>query len=167
MSIYSSTRKRIGSLDVYSLFSYQDFKEFYVPFKFFHHCKYKLVFENLMNDYDVDILADDFIFLPVSNSFHVDYLVRLCANKFQMPFYYCFEYNRKVAKNCKLDRSGRFFNLYNSLYVDKDLPIFSHYFLFDDIVTTGSTLFEMKRALMDFGISDKKIYSLTFFKSYN
>lgn len=152
----------INNLKVFSLFKYSDFRNYYIRFKYYKDCRYNNIFEQAVNDYMIDIIIDDFIFLPPKKSHNIDILVKLLARKFTMPYYYCFDYTRDVVKNCKLDAWQRHHNVKNAMSV-KNLPPNFCYVLFDDIVTSGSTLLEMRRALIDYGVSSDNISAITFF----
>lgn len=157
--------KTIQGLKIFSLFSYIDYRKDYLDYKYLFIDNF-IIFERLIDDYQIDIFFDDdCLFLPIKKSYHVDSLVRLVARKFCCPYFYCFDYVKKVHKNCFLDSNERYLNLRNALSV-KALPSDMTYILFDDVVTSGATMIEMRRALIDFGIAKNRIFGLTFFGSY-
>lgn len=156
--------KIVDDLKIFSLFAYSAYRKEYIPFKYFKKKEHQQLFKRAITEYEIDIFIDDFIILPISRSHHVDFLVRLVANKFNAPFFYCFEYSRNVAKNCGLNSRERYYNLLNVLTV-KNLPPDYYYVLFDDIVTSGATMLEMYRALLAHGVPKSQICGMAFFNS--
>lgn len=144
--------------------AYSHYRRDYITYKYFGDQRCLMPIQRAVDEYQVDIIIDDFIFLPPKKSHHIDSLVRLVARKFGMPYYYCFEYVRPVMKNCKLDAWERHHNVKHALTV-RQLPPDMYYVLFDDIVTSGATFLEMRRALLEHGVSADQICGLTFFNS--
>lgn len=155
--------RRFGDFKVWSLYPYRRYSNEYRAYKYYKRDNHQL-FKQLIDDYMIDIIIDDFFLLPVSNSKHIDYLIRLIANKFNMPYYYAFNYVKSVRKNCLLDINQRYANLSNALVVN-NLPDYDYYVLFDDIITSGATINEMRRALIDYGVPAYKICGLTIFNA--
>ncbi len=109
----------------------------------------------------------DCFLLPLKADVHIDYFARAFARHLQVPFLYTFEYNRRVQKQSLLAVEHRKSNLENAFRVRENFPCGSQYILFDDVVTTGSTLLAMRQALLNFGVSDDDIFYLTLLQGVN
>ncbi len=115
----------------------------------------------------VSPFPNDCFLLPLKADFHIDFFVRAFARHLKVPFLYVFGYNRNVQKQSLLAVEHRKINLENAFYVKPNLPSGYKYILFDDVVTTGSTLMAMRDALLKFGVDDNDIFYLTLLQGVN
>lgn len=117
-----------------------------------------------MCNYELDFVCDDFVLLPINRDYHISIMTRIVSQYFSVKSDYVFSFIRQKRQNCGLNFRERFYNLNDSMIANVDVTDL-YFCCFDDILTSGATMLEMRRALLQAGIDRNRIFGLAVFDS--
>lgn len=157
--------RTIADMKVFTIARYSDYRDFFINFKYFHKSDYS-VLNSIMRNYELDFLCDDFVLLPLCRDYHLAIMTRIVSQYFSVKYDYVFSFIKQKRQNCGLNFRERFYNLNCSMTANVDVADADVYFCcFDDILTSGATMLEMRRALVESGISRNRIFGIVMFDS--
>jgi len=162
--------KPIDTPHTYALFSYKDPRVTALVWEIKYHANSRaitlvapLLADLILEEYAELSLIDnwkDWVLVPVpsfeSNRQHTQKLCKEVARLLPREIIYSSSILKKVIKTTKQhtlkNRNARLSNLHNTQKVVGTLPPSPSVVLVDDVTTTGATLKESRRALMDAGV---------------